>query len=101
MIRRRVFMDAHEGKDRIVIESTQDVEPIIETNRMLMNEEGSGTSSLWKKRQWVRVASIPNTVLEQWMQQGLNFYDPNDWPIIKRLLNDREFDKFRTAPGRF
>ena len=100
-IRRRVFLDSHEGKDRIVIESTQDVEPILETNRILMNAEGSGTSSLWKGRQWVRIASIPNVLIEQWMKQGLNFYDPNDWPILKRLINDAEFQKIRTAPGRF
>lgn len=100
-IRRRVFIDTQDGRDKIVFASDQDVSEIVAANKRLMNLEGSGESTLWKNRQYVRIASIPNIVIEQWMQQGLNFYDPNDWPILKRLINDSEFSKFRTAPGRF
>lgn len=100
-IRRRVFLDVQDGRDKVVIESTQDYGEILAANKRAMSDEGSGTSSLWKNRQYVRIATIPNILIEQWMKQGLSFYDPNDWPILKRLINDSEYSDLRTAPGRF
>ena len=101
--RRKVFSEIHDGKERVVIHSVQDVEPILQANKRLMNANGSGTSSLWKKREWVMVAQIPLAQLDKWYQQGINFFsgDTDDAKIIKRLLNDPEYSKLRTAPGRF
>lgn len=100
-VRRRVFRDVQDGREKVVIHEVQDVSEIKKVNQMWRAENGSGTSSFWKGRQYVRVASIPLKLIDQWAQHGINFYDQNDWPIIKRLLNSSEFEDLRTAPGRF
>lgn len=99
-IRRRVFPSVEAGRDVIVVEQTQDVEPIIKVNHETMMANGVGRTSFWQGREWVKVAEIPNVLIDQWHAQGINFYDANDWPIIRKLLNDSEWSKLRTAPGR-
>jgi len=99
--RTRVFRDSEHGVDKIVIHSVQDVETIKEVNRITRLANGSGTSSLWQKREWVKVASVPLAWLDQLWQQGIRWNDPNAWPVIKRMLNSNEYEELRTAPGRF
>lgn len=99
-IRRRIFPSVRDGRDVICVEQTQDVEPIIKVNLETMNANGVGTTSFWQGREYVKVATIPLVLIDQWHQKGLNFYDPNDWPIIRKLLNDSDWSKLRTAPGR-
>jgi hypothetical protein len=100
MVNRRVFMDVERGVDKIRIVQVQDCDEITKINRLTCNANGSGTSSFWKKRDYVKIASIPVVKLDEWRQQGLKFEDPDDWKIIKRLLNSNEYSDFRTAPGR-
>lgn len=77
-------------------ERTQDVQPFLEQNRRLQND-GDGYS---QSRELRRIASIPNIVVEQWMQQGVNIFDEADWPKIAALLDSPEYAYLRTAPGR-
>lgn len=100
-VRRRVFVDTEHGREKVIIHAVQDVSEIKKINELTRNANGSGTGSFWKKRNYVKIASIPLAVIDQWHQQGINFYDPNCWPIIKRLLNDKDYEELRTAPGRF
>jgi hypothetical protein len=100
-IRRSVFRGVKEGREQVVIQNVQDCSEIVKINEMTRLANGSGTSSFWKNRQYVKIASIPMVVLDQWEQQGIKFSDPNAWPVIKRMLNSGEFEGFRTAPGRF
>lgn len=100
-VRRRVFRDVQDGREKIVIHQVQDVSEIKKINDMTRIANGSGTSSFWKQRQWVKIASIPNVVIDQWAQQGIHFADPNDWPKIKQMLNSSDWLHLRTAPGRF
>ena len=96
-----VFADVEGGREKIIIHAVQDVEAIKQVNEATRLANGSGTASLWKNRQWVKIASIPLAVIDQWAQLGIHFSDPNAWPIIKRILNDSEYEGLRTAPGRF
>jgi hypothetical protein len=88
--------DYHEGIDRPVIRSTQDVEPIIENNKRLYND-GDGYSP---SREWKRAASVPNIIIEQWMKKGINAYKYEDTPKILAMLDSPEYRFLRTAPGR-
>lgn len=99
-VRRRVFCDVHDGKEKVVVHAVQDVEPVLKANRRAMNANGSGTASLWQNREWVLVGRIPLAVLDQLEQKGLKFTDPDDFKIIKRMLNSSDWEGFRTAPGR-
>lgn len=79
-----------------VIHRAQDVEPILEANKALYTADDGYSPS----RELRRVASIPKVIVEQWMQEGVNIFDKNCMPEIKRRLNDPTNLFLRTAPGR-
>jgi hypothetical protein len=46
---------------------------------------------------WLKVASIPIALIEQWMiEKGVNAFDPNDMPKVLSLLHD-EYSRFKTT----
>jgi len=79
------------------IEAVQDVEPIIERNKALANTEHG---QIGRKQCWWHAASIPNVVIAQWLKEGVNFYDKEHWPAVKRKLNSPEYRYLRTGSGK-
>lgn len=94
-MRRHVSFDESTGLT--VVRTTQDVEPILEANKVLYNEDGGGWSPTREMR---RVASIPLVVVHKWLQEGINIFDKNDRRKVLQRLNDPEWRHLRTAPGR-
>lgn len=83
--------------DRTVIETVQDVEPILERNKALQSEDAGGWSPTRELR---RAATIPDIVILKWRrEEGIDVYDPDHWPAVKRKLNSSEYRWLRTAPG--
>ena len=76
---------------RIVIERWQDVEPILERNKRLYNDPDRGWS---KSREFKRVATIPNVIVERLMREGIW----NDERALARWLRDPDNRFFLTAP---
>jgi hypothetical protein len=88
------------GQDRLIIKTSQDVEPIFDQNKELQNEglSGDGYSESGDLR---RVASIPLVIVHKWLsEEGLNVFNDEHWPKIKRKLNDPEYRHLRTSLGR-
>jgi hypothetical protein len=86
--------DVHD--DALTMQRTQDVEPILEANKRDY-ADGDG----WTENRDMRhVASIPNVVVEQWLKQGINVFDDNDWQKVLRLLDMPQYRYLRTSPGR-
>lgn len=83
---------------KMLVRTTQDVEPILEANKKLYNEDDRGWS---KSKEWRRAASIPNVIVMKWMlEEGINIFKREHWPRVARKLNDPEWRHLRTAPGR-
>ncbi len=82
--------------DAVTIRRVQDVEAIIENNKALYSHNDGYTPS----RDLKRVASIPLSVIEDWMKEGVNIFDPNCAEAVRRKLNDPQYLYLRTAPGR-
>lgn len=77
------------------IHRREDVEPNIEANK---RELLSGHSGYTPSRDMRRAASIPCSVALEWKQKlGIDVFDKNDWPAVKRLLNSNEWAYLRTA----
>lgn len=94
-MRTRLHYEA--GGDALIVQRTQDVQPILDANRAAFNaapEHGRF------KGEMHRMASIPNIVIEQWLKEGINLYDKHDWPAVRRKLNSPEYAYLRTKPGR-
>jgi hypothetical protein len=85
----------HEQPDRtFVIETRQDVAPVIERNKALRTLNDGFTPS----RDVARAASIPVVVQYEWLKRyGVNVFDREHEKRIKRLLNDPEWRYLRTS----
>ncbi len=83
-------------EDRLVIETTQDIAPIFEDNKMFMCDAESG----WQG-DWHRVASIPHALLPELQKKGVMDMGGRiiDQKALKRFLNDRDNLWLRTRPG--
>jgi hypothetical protein len=87
-----------QGSDQIVIANAQDCEPTIKLNKQLMND---GTDGYGPTREWRRVASIPNVILEKWLvEEGIRYWDPADTHKLAAKLDDPDYAFLRTAPGK-
>jgi len=82
--------------DDMHVRRYQDCEPILENNKRLFTLNDGYSPS----RDLRRVASIPLTVVEEWMKEGIDIFDPNCAEAIRRKLNDPAWLYLRTAPGR-
>ncbi len=83
---------------KTIIETVQDTAPILERNKAMQNEDDRGWGA---SRDLRRAASIPDIVILKWRNEyGIDVFDRNHWPAVKRLLNDPDWRWLRTAPGK-
>lgn len=84
-------------EDRMHIEVTQDIAPILEENRTFMADAADD----WHGDMH-RVASIPHTMLPDLQKRGIMDMGGRilDHTALKRFLNDRDNLWLRTRPGR-
>ena len=76
-------------EDKLIINTVQEVEPVIEQNRRDFNDAPA------RHGEFTRVASIPLVVVHMLMRKGIW----GDRVAMKRWLNDPENKYFRTRPG--
>ena len=89
--------DIHEHNDgSVTFDTVQDVEPILEYNKMMMNEYGDKLTP-GKRGTWHKVASVPVTVWEQWLLDTDNAIQ-KDKKLLNKYLNDPDNRFFRTSP---
>ena len=80
------------------VETIHNVEPIMEANKRAQNNGDGFTPS--RDMKWI--ARIPNVVIEKWLNElGVNIFDKNHAPAVRRLLNSSDWRHLRTSPGRF
>jgi len=94
-IARRVYFQP--STDEVVIQSSQDVSAILSLNRALYN--ASRHTTKLQHSEYVLVGRIPMILMDQWQQMGLKYWLPDDWKIIRGMLNSSEWSGLRTAPG--
>lgn len=89
-----------ESDDKYIIKREQDIEPILNANKIAQNDGSNGYS---KSRDLRRVASIPLVVIEQWMKEdGVNILaltGDEKQKYFRRKLNDPDNKYFRTDAG--
>tara|TARA_B110001452_G_C14992201_1_gene346869 strand:+ start:234 stop:575 length:342 start_codon:yes stop_codon:yes gene_type:complete len=98
------FLD--NDKDGIIQKRSLDIEPIIENNKKLFNQNDGYSPDKGLKR----IASIPVVILEIWCKEYHKDQNKGNWfelpqetqkKILKEKLNSSEFRYFRTAEGKF
>lgn len=82
-------------EENVVLHNTQDIQPILEMNKMEMN--GDSPYGVQNNPELRKVASIPLIIIEKWKRElGVDIMDKNDMPKVKKLLNDPEYRWLRT-----
>ena len=98
------FLD--NDKDGIIQKRSLDIEPIIENNKKLFNQNDGYSPDKGLKR----IASIPVVILEIWCKEYHKDQNKGNWfelpqetqkKILKEKLNSSEFRYFRTSEGKF
>lgn len=87
-----------DGGGRLIHNVVQDVAPILKRNKALQN---CGDNGYGKSRDFRRVASIPLVVVDKWLREGVDIFNPDHAKEVKRRLNSSEWAHLRTADGRF
>lgn len=92
------------GRDQITVERVQDVEPILKNNQEQFN---SAPGTFERKSDLRKVAEIPVVVVEEMLRLHQitlkEFMDQKTEKAVRvwnELLNGRDFQYFRTHPGR-
>lgn len=82
-----------ESEGRIIIHRAADVQPVIDRNKELANHTDG-----WNAARDMRLAaSIPIDVAYIWLRRyGVRAWRKEDWPAVRRLLNDGEWRYLRT-----
>jgi len=83
----------------ITIRYMQDIEPMLKANQQEFNGYSSKGHHNFNEGIGRKVASIPPGAVLALKKMGYDL-DTMRPDAIKKMLNDRDFAKFRTAPGR-
>lgn len=89
------YHDYDEMEDRTIISSVQDCEPILRSNKNAYNGHDKHS---FRSSEFRRVASIPNSVIEMWLKEGVDVFNKDHWPAVRRKLNSSDWMYLRTAP---
>lgn len=99
MIRTKFHYD--EMTDTTHIERVQDVEPILEYASKIRNSHVAKRPHAGRySNTYTQVAVIPMVVVEKWMKEGIDFFNPDakDKRKIREYLNG-EYKNLKTIPG--
>ena len=89
--------DMHEHSDGSVTFNTlQDVQSIIDNNKREYNEYGDKLS-MGKRGEWHKCATVPKTILEQWIKETNGDVLKNN-KLMAAYLNDPDNKYFKTSP---
>jgi len=95
MLQTRILLDSN-GKD-LAVENIQDVEPILERNKLLRSLDQTNTDGMKE------IAEIPNVTLIQWLNEehargntALRLFTPEMDAIVKKKLQDPDWAYLRT-----
>ena len=84
--------------DESIIETVEDVEPVLEMAKALRNNEDYSKEGI--KRDWWHIGHIPDSIiLKMRVEDGVDIYDKNDWEAVGKLLNDK-YAHFKTTDGK-
>lgn len=90
----------HPGGGKVTVRRLQDVEPMLKQNAEELNAKSSKSRVGIAAGLGVKVASIPMGLVENLKQEkGLDVMSCKE-SDLKRLLNDSDYAKLRTAHGR-
>lgn len=89
-----------DGNSRVHIQCYQDIEPILEFNKALLNSQSSKSRKDYGEGMGKMHMKIPNALAVDWrINKGFDITKASETEV-KKILNDRDYSKLRTSHGR-
>lgn len=89
------FKDNQDGT--YTVWSTQENDPLLDQNVAMQNHNDGWSAS----RDLRREGSVPMALIEKWKrEENVNVLHPSGHDFLKRKLNDGDYWKLRTSPGK-
>lgn len=99
MIKTKFFYD--DMADTLHVQRSQDVEAIVERAKAIANSHQAKRPHAGRySKTYNHIASIPMVVVEQWMKEGIDVFNPDekDKRKIQAYLNG-DYKYLKTIPG--
>lgn len=91
------FFDPAEGK--VIVQRWQEVDALLDDNQKQYN--ASSDYRPFSGSEMHKMASVPMATYEKWRQEGFDILsDDCDDKELRRRLNNSDYKKFRTKPGK-
>tara|TARA_R100001510_G_scaffold7696_2_gene5971 strand:+ start:763 stop:1062 length:300 start_codon:yes stop_codon:yes gene_type:complete len=85
----------HEPTKEMAIEHIEDIQPLIESNKKLQQEDHH------RNDEFRLSARVPTTVVYEWKKKfGVDIFDPNHKEAVKKLLNSPDYRYLKTTNRR-
>lgn len=91
------WIEADEAGKKFHIHHRQEVGDILEKNKQLQTIDEYKRQGI--KNSWMHYAHIPDVVVIQWMKEGIDVFNPDHLPAVKRKLRDPDYRHLRTTLG--
>lgn len=89
------FSSSEEDGGTWNIRYEQDCSPILDENKAAQNESFDKRSDMW------HAAHIPSVVILEWLTKfGVDLWNKDHAPAVRRLLNSSDYRHLRRAPFR-
>ena len=90
--------DYDHATDTTIIGREQDVSLLLDVTKALQNDGDYSKKGI--KESWWHMATVPAIVIEKWKnEKGVDVFNKDHWPAVKRLLNDPEYKWLKTTAG--
>lgn len=84
-------------KETVISHEYEDVAPLLERNVAERNNFDRSKQN----ESWWKVASIPPSLQTKWfIEEGIDIANRDHWPKVRQKLNDIDWYKLRTSPGK-
>lgn len=93
----RLYFDYDEVEKKLILSHEQDTHATLEFNVRQQNDNDFKKEGI--KRSWMKYAHIPDIVVMQWLKEGIDVFNPDHLPAVKRKLRDPQWRKLRTTLG--
>jgi hypothetical protein len=88
----------HENDRNIITTEFTNVDQILRWNKAVQGKD-AGITPDDDAPGWHHVGRVPNLVIEMWINEGVNIFNPNHWGEILRRLDMQENRALRVNTG--
>ena len=89
----------HTEKKTTISYEHDDVSPVLGWAHDLATSGLEKPNMRMRNKQMRHVACVPEGIILKWRTEGIDLYNKDHWPMVRKKLNDPEYKYLRTWKG--